>query len=107
MMRYNLQDDPRAQIPSYMSRGNCTIYNSDVLTYLGNVFLDCIWGPYREKYLIPRSPLESDSFRRLAGGTSFLLGLIRGGGGTVHAPKSAEVSLFSHIYLTRRLYIFL
>ena len=51
--------------------------------------------------------LESDSFRRLIGGTSFLLGLIRDGGGTVHVPRSAEVPRFSRVYLIRGLFIFL
>ena len=46
-------------------------------------------------------------FRRLVGGTSFLLGLIRDGGGTVYVPRSVAVPRFSHIYLIRGLYIFL
>ena len=51
--------------------------------------------------------LESDSLRRLGGGISFLLGLIRGGGGIVHVPRSAEVPRFSLIYLNRELFIYI
>ena len=54
------------------------------------------------------SPPRVDNFRRLAGGTSFLLGLIRGGGGTVHVPRSAEVPHFSLVYISysRIVYIY-
>ena len=48
----------------------------------------------------------SDNFRCLIGDTSFLLGLIRGGGGTVHVPRSAEVPHFSHMNFIRGLYIY-
>ena len=41
------------------------------------------------------------------GGTSFLLDLIRGDGGTVFVPRKMEVSRLSHIYLFRGLNIFL
>ena len=66
------------------------------------------FGKHTERNVSFLGPLfESDNLRRLAGVTSFLLDLIRGGGGTVHGPRSAEVPHFFKMYLIRGLYIYI
>ena len=49
--------------------------------------------------------LETDSFRRLVGVTSFFLDLIRDGGGTVHVFRNTEIPHFSYISYSRIIYI--
>ena len=90
-----------------MSRGNYIRYSSDDLIHLRFFFL-IIFGTHIARNISFLGPLlESDIFRPLIGDTSFLLYLIRGGDGIVHVPRSLEISRLFHLYLIRRLYIFL
>ena len=83
------------------------LYITLILSLTCEVFFLIVFGIHIERNVSFLGPLlESDSFRHLATSISFLRGLIRDGGGTVHVPRSVEVPRFSHVYLTRGLYIF-